>query len=505
MADVEGSSARFSTIVYCTAAGESLNHLRNWTSLNHGLIKRAARDMNPEERGPEFTNKARRLPRNTWIEMDTPTIPHSYKLLGSWHRYDKISKQWDPKYGAPKLQASQQHTEDDDHGVESILMCREGRVEDTSPDELHYAVRWEGRHEQQHSVVAGDQFFSDLRDSFVSNQSIRLGNGYFISKELNKSEDVEYLIQLAVKEEWPSNVMAYIRDQLSMEEVQLESGDNGGGIEPDSECNSCHRCTHECLGIEEEEEFEEEEEEAAGVEEESDVKFTEDIEEPVLVNAVITTKEKKVVNKKVAKVKTTFLHTVNEFALKQEPELEKDTSEVGNEMKLEGRRLALFEVINSSFKNELTLKEKLLLEKHIFNATFVIAEKKHILCSWNKDLFCEIYKSLARSVLANFISTNYTKNESLFKRYKAGIVQLEEIPYLSFSDLYPEIWKDLSMRQFEREKRQLEGNKAMATDQFHCKGCGKRECTYYELQTRSADEPMTIFIQCVNCGKHWRL
>ena len=258
--------------------------------------------------------------------------------------------------------------------------------------------------------------------------------------------------------------------------------------------------------VSEDEEFEEEEEEeAAGVEEESDVKFTEDVEEPVVVNAVITTKEKKVVNKKVAKVKTTFLHTVNEFALKQEPELEKDTSEPGNEVKLEGRRLALFEIIHSSFKNELTLKEKLLLEKHIFNATFVIAEKKHILCSWNKDLFCEIYKSLARSVLANFITTNYTKNESLFKRYKAGIIQLEEIPYLSFSDLYPEIWKDLSMRQFEREKRQLEGNKAMATDQFHCKGCGKRECTYYELQTRSADEPMTIFIQCINCGKHWRL
>ena len=257
MADVEGSSARFSTIVYCTAAGESLNHLRTWTSLNHVLIKRAARDMNSEEKGPEFTNKARRLPRNTWIEMDTPTIPHSYKLLGSWHRYDKISKQWDPRYGAPKLQAAQQHTEDDDHGVESILMCREGRTEDISPEELHYAVRWEGRHEQQHSVVAGDQFFSDLRDTFVSNQSIRLGGGYFISKGLNKSEDVQYLIQLAVREEWPSNVMAYIRDQLSMEEVHLESGDNGGEIEPDSECFSCHRFVHECHGVEEEDEEDE--------------------------------------------------------------------------------------------------------------------------------------------------------------------------------------------------------------------------------------------------------
>ena len=65
------------------------------------------------------------------------------------------------------------------------------------------------------------------------------------------------MIQLAVREEWPSNVMAYIRDQLSMEEVHLESGDNGGEIEPDSECFSCHRFVHECHGVEEEDELEE--------------------------------------------------------------------------------------------------------------------------------------------------------------------------------------------------------------------------------------------------------
>ena len=93
MVDVEGSSARFSTIVYCTATGESLNHLRNWTFLSHEAIKRAAHGMRLDGTGPEFTNKARRLPLNTWIEMDTPTIPHSYKLLGSWHRYDKMSEE----------------------------------------------------------------------------------------------------------------------------------------------------------------------------------------------------------------------------------------------------------------------------------------------------------------------------------------------------------------------------------------------------------------------------
>ena len=42
------------------------------------------------------------------------------------------------------------------------------------------------------------------------------------------------------------------------------------------------------------------------------------------------------------------------------------------------------------------------------------------------------------------------------------------------------------------------------TDQFKCSKCGQRKCTYYQKQTRSADEPMTTFITCVNCGKNWK-
>jgi transcription elongation factor S-II len=29
-------------------------------------------------------------------------------------------------------------------------------------------------------------------------------------------------------------------------------------------------------------------------------------------------------------------------------------------------------------------------------------------------------------------------------------------------------------------------------------------CTYYQLQTRSADEPMTTFVTCVNCDNRWK-
>ena len=67
-----------------------------------------------------------------------------------------------------------------------------------------------------------------------------------------------------------------------------------------------------------------------------------------------------------------------------------------------------------------------------------------------------------------------------------------------------EYWQELADKQLIREQKILEGNKSQATDEHKCNRCHKRQCTYYEMQTRSADEPTTIFITCLNCGKRWK-
>jgi transcription elongation factor S-II len=110
----------------------------------------------------------------------------------------------------------------------------------------------------------------------------------------------------------------------------------------------------------------------------------------------------------------------------------------------------------------------------------------------------------AKHLISNFNPASYVGNEELFEKFQKGALTFEQLPLMNTYEIFEGRWKESFIQQQLREKRQLEGNKAMATDRFLCTRCWKRECTYYEMQTRSADEPMTIFITCLNCGKHWR-
>ena len=65
------------------------------------------------------------------------------------------------------------------------------------------------------------------------------------------------------------------------------------------------------------------------------------------------------------------------------------------------------------------------------------------------------------------------------------------------------IWKEVIDKKKLEDKLKYEPKPIATTDMFKCGKCKKRKCTYYQLQTRSADEPMTTFVRCVECGNQW--
>jgi DNA-directed RNA polymerase subunit M/transcription elongation factor TFIIS len=161
-------------------------------------------------------------------------------------------------------------------------------------------------------------------------------------------------------------------------------------------------------------------------------------------------------------------------------------------------------IIEKRLDQTLDPEQRIDLEKGIYNASLQEAKKRGVRCHWENPDFQEVYKLIARRSIANLDPEAYVGNSRLIQRLQEGEFPAHQIPFMSARDLYPDRWQELADEQLKRETTMLEGNPDAGSDMFKCKRCGKAKTRYWEMQTRSADEPMTIFIRCLNCGKEWR-
>lgn len=87
---------------------------------------------------------------------------------------------------------------------------------------------------------------------------------------------------------------------------------------------------------------------------------------------------------------------------------------------------------------------------------------------------------------------------NLFKKnIKDKKIIPEEIAFLSPQELDPKKWEQL-LKKREKNRKNLQN--ANITEEYVCSKCGNNKHTVVSLQTRSADEPITHFITCTNCG-----
>jgi transcription elongation factor S-II len=167
-------------------------------------------------------------------------------------------------------------------------------------------------------------------------------------------------------------------------------------------------------------------------------------------------------------------------------------------------RSRIVEILDTRLGDALSEAQRLDLERGIYNAALADAKRLGIRRHWENPDFVETYKTVARRSIGNLDPKAYIANERLLARLKEGEFAPHDIPFMSAAEMYPETWQALAMEQLKRETAALEGSKEEGCDLFKCNRCGKSRTRYFEMQTRSADEPMTVFIKCLNCGKDWR-
>ena len=142
------------------------------------------------------------------------------------------------------------------------------------------------------------------------------------------------------------------------------------------------------------------------------------------------------------------------------------------------------------------------VEKGIYNYTIKESKTRKIVRKWDNKYFVQIYTDKFRSIYNNINPIN-DKNKEILKNIKDKKISTKNIAFMSHQELKPYLWKELIDAKINRDKSIGKDEDMLATDEFTCFKCKKNKCTYYQLQTRSADEPMTTFVSCLICGNKW--
>ena len=64
--------------------------------------------------------------------------------------------------------------------------------------------------------------------------------------------------------------------------------------------------------------------------------------------------------------------------------------------------------------------------------------------------------------------------------------------------------EDAAINETNLMNAQAASETGAETDMFKCGKCHKRRTRFHQMQTRSADEPMTTFVTCLECGNKWK-
>lgn len=165
-------------------------------------------------------------------------------------------------------------------------------------------------------------------------------------------------------------------------------------------------------------------------------------------------------------------------------------------------RRKVFRLINDS--DDAVTRNAAALEHYTYNAFIRWARTKRVPLNWECQRTRSLYTQRIMSVAFNIM---HPENSAVREKLVDGSLSYSRLVNARPEELYPELWTDaiesVAMQRLKKEAATIDASTA-PDGAFTCGRCKSKKTTYYQLQTRSADEPLTNFISCLKCGKRWK-
>jgi DNA-directed RNA polymerase subunit M/transcription elongation factor TFIIS len=143
------------------------------------------------------------------------------------------------------------------------------------------------------------------------------------------------------------------------------------------------------------------------------------------------------------------------------------------------------------------------LERSIFNVV-IRGFKDRVLDPVWCTAFEDEYRRLAAEMVGELTQEEgYSNgNRDLMSRVHKGEVDIANVPFMPSQERRPEVYVDVTSdtRELARVTDKFMGTRSTI---YECPKCQQNNCTYTELQIRSADEGTTTFVTCLDCGHKW--
>lgn len=138
------------------------------------------------------------------------------------------------------------------------------------------------------------------------------------------------------------------------------------------------------------------------------------------------------------------------------------------------------------------------IEIGIYNYALEEAQTRNIVKRWDNPHFVMLYERKLVSILNNLTSPDVVEMLA-DKKFKT-----HELAKKTHQELNKGKWDALIEAKKQKDENMYAPRLEASTDNFTCFKCKSKKCTYFQLQTRSADEPMTTFVTCIECGNRWK-